>query len=131
MDQVIMRAHTSPLATTSQTSLGVSPDSERTPQPKASSNIPSVVLTTSAGQLGISHNAPPASLKTTNDAPSLGKTAKSLGKGCGLFDWIRLCRTSKDLPGTGGKHLQVSVEELAEHNTTDDAWTAIRGEKVT
>ena len=50
-----------------------------------------------------------------------------LGPGCSLLDWIRLCRSKKDLGCNGGKPRPVTEEELARHNTPDDAWTAIRG----
>lgn len=52
---------------------------------------------------------------------------RKLGPGCGLLDWIRLCRSKKDLAGNGGVPRPVTEEELAKHNTPDDAWTAIRG----
>lgn len=53
---------------------------------------------------------------------------RKLGKGCGLLDWIRLCRTKKgELGGPGGEKRPVTLAELAQHNTEDDAWTAIRG----
>lgn len=51
-----------------------------------------------------------------------------LGPGCGLMDWIRFTRTTKDIPGTGGQLLEVTDEELEKHCTEDDAWTCIRGE---
>ena len=56
---------------------------------------------------------------------------RKLGPGCGLLDWIRLCRNKKaDLAGNGGTPHPVTEEELAQHNTPDDAWTAIRGMRV-
>lgn len=51
-----------------------------------------------------------------------------LGPGCGLLDWIRLTRNTKDIAGTGGVLLTVTDDELAKHCTEDDAWTCIRGE---
>ena len=81
-----------------------------------------------------------AAPKNTNTAAACGaaganKTdgkAKSarrgkLGPGCSLLDWIRLCRSKKDLGCNGGKPRPVTEEELAKHNTQDDAWTAIKG----
>lgn len=50
-----------------------------------------------------------------------------LGPGCSLIDWIRLCRSKKDLGCNGGKPRPVTEEELAQHNSPSDAWTAIRG----
>lgn len=50
-----------------------------------------------------------------------------LGPGCSLIDWIRLCRSKKDLGCNGGKPKPVTEEELAQHNSPSDAWTAIRG----
>lgn len=52
---------------------------------------------------------------------------RKLGPGCSLMDWIRLCRSKKDLGCNGGVPKPVTEEELAQHNTPDDAWTAIRG----
>ena len=53
---------------------------------------------------------------------------RKLGKGCSLLDWIRLCRNKKgELGAPGGEKRPVTLAELAEHSTEDDAWTAIRG----
>jgi hypothetical protein len=53
---------------------------------------------------------------------------KKLGKGCSLLDWIRLCRNKKgEMGAPGGETRPVTLAELAEHNTEEDAWTAIRG----
>lgn len=51
----------------------------------------------------------------------------NLGPGCGMLDWIRLCKNTKDMAGTGGKEITVTEEELAKHCTMADAWTCIRG----
>ena len=60
--------------------------------------------------------------------PATKSGKRKLGPGCGLLDWIRLCRSKTDLAGNGGTPRPVSLEELAEHDMEDDAWTAIRGE---
>ena len=54
---------------------------------------------------------------------------RKLGPGCGLLDWIRLCRKT-DMASNGGKPRPVTTEELAKHDKEDDAWTAIRGEQI-
>lgn len=43
------------------------------------------------------------------------------------MDWVRLCNSGKDMTGTGKTILNVSVEQLAVHNKSTDAWLAIRG----
>jgi cytochrome-b5 reductase len=54
------------------------------------------------------------------------KTALKPGRS--LMDWIRLTNSSTDLAGSGGGGLRdVTAEELARHNSREDAWLAIRG----
>ena len=52
---------------------------------------------------------------------------RNLGPGCGMLDWIRLCRSGKDLTGIGGAQIFVTEEELEKHSTPEDGWTVIRG----
>lgn len=78
---------------------------------------------------------PVAKANPTRSGPASPRPAKKVGKrklgpGCGLLDWIRLCRSGKDLAGNGGKPRPVTLAELAQHNTADDAWTAIRGKTI-
>ncbi len=113
------------------------------PSPGCRKIMPSKSFTTS----GLSNNSltitPPTPMTTTSppsntrlqpvaqrtpSAKSGGK--RKLGPGCGLLDWIRLCRSKTDLTGNGGSPRPVTLEELAEHNKEDDAWTAIRGEFI-
>ena len=70
-------------------------------------------------------NANGAATKSESRAKPARRT--KLGPGCSLLDWIRLCRSKKDLGCNGGKPRPVTEEELAKHNTPGDAWTAIRG----
>ncbi|KAK7603504.1 hypothetical protein V9T40_003503 [Parthenolecanium corni] len=53
------------------------------------------------------------------------KTA--LGPGKSLMDWVKLTNSGKDLSGTGGVMLNITPEELAQHNKETDAWMAIGG----
>lgn len=47
--------------------------------------------------------------------------------GHSLMDWIRLGQSGVDLTGVNGVRHTVTPEQLAAHNTKDDAWIAIRG----
>lgn len=51
----------------------------------------------------------------------------ALQPGHSLMDWIRLGNSGVDLAGNGGQLRPVTRAELAQHNTTKDAWLAIRG----
>lgn len=54
----------------------------------------------------------------------------ALQPGHSLMDWIRLTKSGKDLAGTGGRLLQVSLLELRKHHKRKDAWMAINGKCV-
>lgn len=43
------------------------------------------------------------------------------------MDWVRLCNSGKDMTGTKGVLLNVSIEQLRTHDKKTDAWLAIRG----
>ena len=45
-----------------------------------------------------------------------------------MFEWNKLCHSGRDMPGTGGKLLKVSHEELAQHCSDQSLWTSVRGE---
>nr|XP_042897433.1 cytochrome b5 reductase 4 isoform X2 [Parasteatoda tepidariorum] len=66
----------------------------------------------------------PMSASATSSA---GRNKVALKPGRSLMDWIRFANSSKDLSSTGGKILEVSPRELAKHNSSNDAWIAIRG----
>ena len=71
-------------------------------------------------------NGAATSSKAENKANKPSRRGK-LGPGCSLIDWSRLCRSKKDLGCNGGKPRPVTEDELAQHNSPSDAWTAIRG----
>ncbi|BDA44056.1 Cytochrome b5 reductase 4 [Coccomyxa sp. Obi] len=52
-----------------------------------------------------------------------------LEKGYSQMDWLRLSRTSSDLAGLKGQPLRrdITMEEVKQHRTVDDAWTVLRG----
>jgi len=43
------------------------------------------------------------------------------------MDWMRLCSSGKDLSGTGGRILKLTMEDVKKHKTEDDAWMVLRG----
>ncbi|NXJ96021.1 NB5R4 reductase, partial [Corythaixoides concolor] len=50
-----------------------------------------------------------------------------LKPGRSLMDWIRLTKSGKDLTGLKGRLIEVTEDELAEHNKKEDCWICIRG----
>ena len=50
-----------------------------------------------------------------------------LHPGYSMFDWTHYTQSAGDLTGVGGQLLRVSAEELAKHDTEEDAWTVVRG----
>ncbi|XP_075166001.1 cytochrome b5 reductase 4 [Haematobia irritans] len=71
---------------------------------------------------------PTQSLKiNTGSATGNPRNKCALKPGHSLMDWIRLGNSGADLSGTKGRIIPVTLEELAKHNTRDNAWMAIRG----
>lgn len=63
---------------------------------------------------------------TSGNATGSLRNKVALKPGHSLMGWIRLASTSKDLSGTNGKLLDVTPEQLAQHNTPDDCWVALK-----
>ncbi|KAK8858830.1 hypothetical protein IAR55_003060 [Kwoniella newhampshirensis] len=56
------------------------------------------------------------------------KRAKvALTPGHSALDWARLTGSGEDLRRTGAGFMRVTMSELKEHNTVDDAWSAFNG----
>ena len=47
-----------------------------------------------------------------------------------MFDWTKLCNSGRDMSGTKGKLLKITAQELAQHSTDEDLWTAVRGTHI-
>lgn len=50
-------------------------------------------------------------------------------KGWSQMDWVRLTQSGADLSGLGGgrPRRDITLEEVAQHNTREDCWTVLRG----
>uniref|UniRef100_W8BMG6 Cytochrome b5 reductase 4 n=2 Tax=Ceratitis capitata TaxID=7213 RepID=W8BMG6_CERCA len=79
-----------------------------------------------AGQMLAPALSTPQKLNT-GSATGNPRNKCALKPGHSLMDWIRLGNSGVDLAGTHGRVTPVSSEELARHNTREDAWMAIRG----
>ncbi|KAE8603034.1 hypothetical protein XENTR_v10014202 [Xenopus tropicalis] len=58
---------------------------------------------------------------------AIGRSKVPLKPGRSLMDWIRLTKSGKDLTGLKGRLIDVTEEELAQHNKKEDCWICIRG----
>ena len=104
----------------------LSPPPNQSSKKMTFANSCSVITTTPATPTAIvSSNSRMQPVARSINNSKTGK--RKLGPGCSLVDWIRLCRSKTDIAGNGGEKRPISLEELSEHNTESDAWTAIRG----
>lgn len=108
------------------------------PQMNRGENINNRMKSAPPSPLSTSKTSPPSTLsllqpgtprnfKKSLSTPVIKTRRVSLGQGCGMLDWIKLCRNTEDMAGTGGDELIVTEDELARHCTIEDAWTCIRG----
>lgn len=81
---------------------------------------------TTTGQMLAPANTPPQKLNS-GSASGNPRNKCALKPGHSLMDWIRLGNSGADLAGTRGRITPVYSDELARHNTREDAWLAIRG----
>uniref|UniRef100_A0A0A1WQE6 Cytochrome b5 reductase 4 n=1 Tax=Zeugodacus cucurbitae TaxID=28588 RepID=A0A0A1WQE6_ZEUCU len=89
------------------------------------SNLQLPATTTAAQMLAPANTAP----QKLNSGSATGNPRNkcALKPGHSLMDWIRLGNSGVDLAGTRGRITPVNSDELARHNTREDAWMAIRG----
>ena len=113
------------------------------PKPTRQGSLANSSLTVSANSstlntsLSCTHREQPVATMGDSPVPAtcpVAKKGKSTGckrnlkKGCGLLDWIRLCKTyKKELGDRFGETRPITPAELALHNTEESAWTAVRG----
>lgn len=77
--------------------------------------------------LNIPSQSFPAPISQQRVSSSVGRSKVPLKPGRSLMDWIRLTKSGADLTGVKGKLIEVTEEELANHNKKDDCWVCIRG----
>ncbi|CAG9788715.1 unnamed protein product [Diatraea saccharalis] len=113
---------TSPLKLSSPLSLPTSPSPfmKTSPQTEVRRSSESPQLPTSNQQFA-------GKLINNGSATGNPRNKCALQPGHSLMDWIRFGNSGKDLTGVGGRLRPVSPQELANHNTQNDAWLAIRG----
>ena len=88
-------------------------------------------LTPPPSTLTLSLAPPSPQIKRSTSAPGLKiRQRASLGPGCSMLDWIRLCKNTPDMAGNGGTPRPVTREELARHCTEEDAWTCYNGKPL-
>ncbi|KAL4439910.1 hypothetical protein ABPG75_002911 [Micractinium tetrahymenae] len=61
--------------------------------------------------------------------PRARKKVVPFEKGWSQMDWVRLTQSGADLSGLAGgrPRRDITLEEVAQHNTRDDCWTVLRG----
>ncbi|CAG9462223.1 unnamed protein product [Pedinophyceae sp. YPF-701] len=81
------------------------------------------------GEKPVDIQRPPASGPPEGPRAAMGRSKVPFEKGFSQMDWMRLTKTDPNLNGLNGARpsKKITLEELGQHSTPEDAWMAVRG----